>query len=124
MKPELVESIPDEIPYSSSTGTLRAEALGTKRSTVRNRVGWGGADGTYRTISNQHASTLGEEGPRSVGGLPGFLERVVSKDILGKPNMESIPNSPGLAASLLLEPSKHWTKLLSKHLPCSITMIC
>lgn len=39
---------------------------------MRNRtpnygVGWGGADGTYRAINNQHAPTLGEEGPRSVG---------------------------------------------------------
>lgn len=34
-------------------------------------------------------------------GSPGFLERVVSKGTLGRPNVESAPYSPQLVASLL-----------------------
>ena len=40
----------------------------------------------------------------AVGGLrgsPGFLERVVSKGTLGRPNVESAPYNPQLVASLL-----------------------
>ena len=52
-------------------------------------MGWGGTDGTYRSTNNQHAPTLGEEGPRSVGyGQPSKISGKSS--VKGHPQFSSV----------------------------------